>query len=147
MHVDQLYQSITESFNNGYPWEHSTKTQRSEKYFIDLPDGHELAVMIVKTPKYDKPEVEFTSTDFNPDDVFAMTGNLVDKGINPIRAFSSLIQIMKQSPLIKVSGGFIMFANKSEVSRVALYKRMLSKFGYRYTNFDDSRSMGFNVDV
>jgi hypothetical protein len=148
MNIDQLYTTLTESFDKGYPWSVSRRAPTKELYYIDLPDGHEIAVNIVYTKENDLPEVEFTSTDYNPDDIFAMTGGLVEKGINPIRVFSSVVEILKVSPMIRQYKGFIMYANKSESSRVGLYKRMLSRFGFKFTLFDNpiySKSLGFRV--
>lgn len=148
MNLDDLYTTITESFDRGYPWSSSRKSPSKELYYIDLPDGHEIAVNIVKTKDQDLPEVEFTSTDYNPEDIFAMTGGLAKNGINPIRVFSSMVDIMKGSSVIKTHGGFIMYANKSETSRVSLYMKMLRRFGFRFSTFDDpisNRSLGFRV--
>jgi hypothetical protein len=138
MNIDELISGeLYEAFDKGYSWSPSSKSGNKELYFIDLPNGHEIAVNMIKERGETYPTVEFTSTDFNPDDVFAVTGTFANDNINPIRVFSSMVQIIKQSVLIKSNGGFLMHANRNEASRMRLYGRMLAKFNLKATIVDD----------
>jgi hypothetical protein len=147
MKFDDLYQAITESLDSAYPWSHSTKSNNKELYFIDLPNGHEIAVNMIVERGKPKPEVEFTSTDYDPEDIFKITGTFARDGMNPIRVFTALVQVIKQSQLIKKHNGFVMNAYKAESSRVSLYKKLLNKFGLKFTTADNGRNILFEIDI
>lgn len=108
MKLEQLYHVLTESFNNGYNWSRASSSSRSEVYYIDLPNGEEIAVTVAKDKKEKFPVVEFTPTNPDTSDIFAMNGQFAKEGMNPIRVFYSIVEIMKQSTLIKTAGGFTM---------------------------------------
>jgi len=144
----KINEIVLEAFDKSYTWEPSSMGPRSEKYFIDLPTGHEIAVTIVLEKGKEKPEVEFMSTDYDPEDIHKMTGTFAKEGINPIRVFTALIEILKKSALVSKHRGFTMSALKSEASRVDLYRKLLTKFGYKFTTYDDeihNRSLKFDV--
>ncbi|WGH49673.1 hypothetical protein [Alishewanella phage vB_AspM_Slicko01] len=138
MKIDDLLENLlVESFDKGYQWSKDNGSARSEQYSIELPNEHEIIVTITKYGGHPEPEVSFTSTDYNERDVFAITGTFAKSGINPIRVFSSIIEIMKSSSIIRTHGGFYMEANKNEQSRLKLYQRMLRKYNmtFRYEEY------------
>ena len=144
----KIHEIMNEAFDKSYPWSPSSKGSNKELYYIDLPNGHEIAVNMVLERGKDKPIVEFTSTDFDPDDIFKMTNTFAKSGITPVRVFTALVEILKQSVLIKRCGGFIMDALKEEPSRVSLYGKLLKRFGYQYRTYDNeinARSISFEV--
>lgn len=148
MNIEQLYHVLTESFNNGYNWSRASSSSSSEVYYIDLPNGEEIAVTVAKDKKEKFPVVEFTPTNPDPSDIFAMNGQFAKEGMNPIRVFSSIVEIMKQSTLIKTAGGFTMYSKKSERSRTSLYIKMLGRFGFKSKNLRDmGQSIGFDVEL
>lgn len=145
MKLNELYDILTESFDNGYPWTHLQHSSDFESYAIDVTDDHEMTVLIQtkNMHMHSLPELSFTSTKMNrTGDMFAMTGVFAKHNVNPIRVLSSVIEIAKRSRLIANSKGFYMHSKSSEASRTSVYRRMLKKFNMKFNEFN-SKKIGY----
>ena len=129
MKLEQLYESILEeAFNDSYPFTVGVKSSLSERYFFDA-GPYEIEVYVAG---FDDPIPVvgfYPAGTYNNDATSAFSG----AGINPVKVFSTVFAILKQSPLIKKAGNvFDMEINKSEKSRVSLYTRMAGRYAKKY---------------
>jgi hypothetical protein len=129
MKLEQLYESLLEeAFAESYLFTVGVKSNMSERYYFDAgPYEMEVYVSGLDGPI---PVVGFyPSGTYNNDATSAFAG----AGINPVKVFSTVFAILRQSALIKKSGNvFDMEINKSEKSRVSLYTRMASRYAKKF---------------
>ena len=133
MKLEQLYKSIiTEAFNDSFPYTVGVKSDMSERYFFDAgPYEMEVYVSGFDGPI---PVVGFyPANTYNHDSTAAFAAS----GVNPVKVFSTVFTILKKSDLVKKAGNvFDMEVNKSENSRMSLYKRMANRYAKKTQDVD-----------
>lgn len=146
MKLNEVYGLVEESFGSKYQWNTRRKGSSSEDYEFDVGEIEFYVEVSAFNTKLNYPLVSFYSSMMgDADDLFAATGNFSKMGVTPIKVFSTVIDIISKSDLVRNAGGFIMDAKSSEPSRVRLYERMLKRFGNQFRKTSKSVYVRFEV--
>lgn len=120
-------QLLVEAFNVSYPYRIGSRDALSERYYFDA----EVYEMEVYVSGFDGP---IPVVGFYPSNTFdhSATGSFSKSGINPVKVFSTVMKIISRSRLIQKSEGvFDIEMEKSEKSRISLYRRMATRYAKR----------------
>lgn len=134
-----IIEDLLEAFESPYLYAKSVSSPNAERYIVETRVG--VYMVDIRKGESGVPEVSFSDHSRLSD----INNSFANKGLSPIRLFSTIIDIIRKSSVVRYSGSFFFTATGGEASRIRLYERLLKVNGVRYERENLDGKVAFRV--